>query len=679
MGRVFRAEEGQEGKNHVLVLAHGFWRRQLGGDPGVVGRKLKVNGADYEVVGIMSASFNYPAGADLWTPLAFTAKDRSERALKTVRVLGRLRAGVSVDQARAELAAMANRLAERYPQTNSTRRFSLIRLREEQYSYTMPLFLTLQAAAVLVLLLACSNLTNLMVARAIGREKEMALRAALGGNRARIARTMMAETVLLAGAGAFIAMTLSFWTVDLIRTSMPPGFTKWVAGWDNMRVDSAVVWATLLIAAAAAGVLGLSTAFANSRADWNEVLKEGSGRLAGGLRVGRARAILAASQIVLALVLLAGAGSLIADFRRLMNVYQAFEPGRLLKLNVAMSGTLTPDNAQMISYFERLLAGIRAMPGVQAAGVSTNVPASNVENRRVDYVVEGRPAPKPGDMHAADVMTVSPGFLESLRVGVLEGRALSDRDGPESQRVVAVSRSFARREWSGGGAVGHRLRLARPGSPDTWLTIVGVVGDYKQNWWEAQPREVIYLPFAQAPQRNMRLLARTSVDPLTLANAVRTLAATIDPDTPLANVQTLDTEVVDAMGPIQIIASLTSVFGTLALALAGIGIYGLLAFGVAQRTREFGMRIALGATPRDLFAVVIAQAVKLTAVGILIGVPLAAGVIRAMGGALFGAATVSIWMIAGFAAVVLMAAIAAGCVPAMRAMGVDPLEALRSE
>ena len=679
IGRAFRPEESQEGRKLVVVLGDRFWKGQLGGDPQIVGKTVKLNGVNHTVVGIMPAGFNYPVGADVWIPLAFTAKERPERAMKSLLVLGRLRREVSLEQARTELSGIANRLAERYPQTNSTRKFTLIRLREEQYSYTTPLFLTLQAAAVLVLLLACSNLTNLMLARAISREREIAVRAALGGSRTRIVQMIMGETLLLAAAGALIATVTSFWTVDLIRTSMAPGFTKWIAGWDNMRVDATVVWATTLISIAAAVVLGLTSAFTNSRADMNEMLKESSGRLTGGLRVGRARRILAASQIVLALVLLTGAGSLIAEFRRLMNVYQALEPGRLLKLNVALSGTLNPDNAHMISYFDLLLAGLRSLPGVRAAGVGSNVPASNVENRRVDYLIEGRPAPKPGEMPVADIMTVSPGFLESLRAPVLEGRAISDRDGAESQRIVVVSQSFARHEWPAGNAVGRRLRIVRPGSPEAWVTIVGVIGDLKQNWWDAKPLEVIYLPFAQAPQRSMRLLARTTVDPLTLAHAVRTVAGTIDPDTPLSNIQTLNTEVVDAMAPIQIIASLTSVFGALALALAGIGIYGLLAFGVAQRTREFGMRIALGATPRDLFTVVIVQAVKLTSAGIVLGVPLSVALIWAMRGALFGTASVSAGTIAGFAAVELAAAVAAGCVPALRAMGVDPLEALRSE
>src|SRR5258708_3095578 len=379
-----------------------------------------MGGVDRVVTGIMPPGFNYPAGADMWLPLALAPASASDRVARPLKVVGRMKPEVSIAAAHAELDALAKRLSEQYPQTNSGRRFTLIRLREEQHGFTMPLFLTLQAAAVLVLLLACSNLTNLTVARAVGREREMAVRTALGGSRVRIARLLISETLLLTLLGAAIATGISFWTVDLIRTGMSPNYTKWIAGWDTIRVDGVVLQTTLLIAIAAAFVLGLSGVLSSSRSNMSEALKAGSSRQLGGFRAGAVRGILAASQIVFALVLLVAAGSMIGHFRTLMGVYQAYEPTHVLKVRIALPEQGYAENGHMNSYYDRLLSGIRSLPRVESAGVATNIPASNVENRRVTYVVEGRPIPRPADIPAADGMTVSPGFLESLRVPIQE-------------------------------------------------------------------------------------------------------------------------------------------------------------------------------------------------------------------------------------------------------------------
>jgi putative ABC transport system permease protein len=382
---------------------------------------------------------------------------------------------------------------------------------------------------------------------------------------------------------------------------------------------------------------------------------------------------------VFALVLLVAAGSLIKNFRALMDVYQAYEPTRVLKVRIALPEKRFPDNPRMTAYYNRLLAGIRALPGVEAAGVGANIPASNVENRRTSYVVDGNPVPQPAETSASDTMIVSPGFLESLHVAIVAGRPISAQDGPESPRVAMVSQSFARREWPDGSAMGHRLRIVKAGAPETSMTIVGVVADVQQNWWDQKGRPVIYYPYSQAPQRGMVLLARTVGDPLRLAGAVRSVASSVALDVPLNTIQTMNGEVVDAMAPIQILGSLIALFGGLALTLAAVGIYGLLSFGVARRTREFGMRVALGATPRDLCKLVFAQALKLTGIGLAIGVPLAIYLSRAVGRVLFGAGDVSAAIIAAFSAVILLSAVAAGLVPALRAMRVDPLQALHLE
>jgi predicted permease len=677
-GRLFSAAEEQPGADQVAILSYGASQRRFGGDPQFLGKTITLNSRVYTIVGIMPKDFDYPVPVELWVPLALTPVEKADRAQLSLNALARLKPGVSVSQAGAVLNNFSHRLEQEYPKTNAGRKTTLLQLRKELYMFTLPLFLLLQAAAGFVLLLACANLANLVFARMIGRRREIALRAALGAGRTRLGQLFISETLLYSSAAGVVAVAASFASVRALRTSIPVGWTKWVPGWDGIRVDGNVLAFTSLAALGVGLFLGLATVLHTSRVEPNKTLKEtGAGTVTHTKR--RVRSTLVVAQVMFALILLVCAGLTIQGFVRLANIYQGFEPASVLKIEISLPQKVYADGVKITNFYQQLLRGASALSGVQHASLVTNPPASNVDNETTFFSIEGQAALKPSEVPSADLQVASPDLFETLKISSIEGRIFSDADNADAARVAAISRSMAMRFWPKGDALGHLIKLGAQDSTEPWLTIVGVVGDVRQNWWNPLTRPVIYKPFAQAPQRAMTLLLRTASNPTSYVSAVREVVRQTDPAVALRGVNTLDEEIADSIAIVRIMGILMGIFGLVALALSSIGVYGVLSESVAQRTHEIGIRLALGANPRDLMKLILGQALKLTAIGLAIAIPCAVATSRAMASLIFGVVSLDLTILGGFTALLLLVALGAGYFPARRAIGVDPMVSLRYE
>jgi putative ABC transport system permease protein len=551
-------------------------------------------------------------------------------------------------------------------------------LRKELYLFTLPLFLLLQAAAGFVLLLACANLANLLFARIIGRQKEIAVRTALGADRRRLARLFVTETLLLACLAGVAAIVVSFWSVKLLRTSISPGWTMWVPGWDGIQVDRTVLGFTILLAALVGVLFGLATALHAGRVDPYNTLKEaGRSPLLGGR--GKLRSALVVAQVMFALVLLVCAGLTTEGFMGLASVYQGFEPANVLRLEIGLPEKSYPDNAKITGFYERVLHDATALPGASAAALIRNSPASNVDNETTFFTIAGRPALKTSETSAADLQVSSPDYFRALRVPLVAGRVYSEADNGDAARVAVISRSMSRRFWPEGDELGQRIKLGAADSGEPWMTVVGVVEDVRQNWWNPVARPTIYEPLLQAPRRGMVFLLRASSIPTSYAASVREMIRQIDAEAAITDVNTLETEIADSIAIVRILGALMGVFGGVALVLSSVGVYGVLAESVARQTPEIGIRMALGAEPREVMKLVLGQALRLTGMGLAIGLPVAFAISRAMASLIFGIVRVNLGVLTGFTVLLVIVSLLTGYLPARRAMRVDPMVALRCE
>jgi putative ABC transport system permease protein len=678
IGRRFLSTEEQPGADQVAILGNGLWQQRFGGDPGILGKTIKLNGRDYTVVGVMPPKFNYPVPTALWVPLALAPEQKADRSELSVIALARMKSRVSTAQATASLATFSRRLEQEYPKTNTGRSTMLLQLRKELYLYTVPLFLLLQAAAVFVLLLACANLANLMFARLIGRQKEIAMRTALGASRRRLAQLFICETTLLSLLAGTAAATVSLWTVRLLRTSISPDWTKWVPGWEGIQVDRTVFVLTILLAALVGLLFGLATVLHAGRANLSATLKEaGPGSLT--RAKGRLRSALVVSQVIFALVLLVCAGLTIQGFMRLSDLYAGLEPANVLRVELSLPEKTYSTPAQILSFYKQFLQSAAALQGMTYAALSTNHPASNVDNESTFFTIEGRPTPKMNEAPSAGLQTISPDYFSVLHIPLVAGRFFAETDDSNVQLAAIINRSMAERYWPGEDVVGKRIKLGKSDSESSWFTVVGIVGDVRQNWWNSASQATLYRPFLQAPQRSMTSLLRSNANPTSYVSALREVIRKLDSDVALRGIGTLQTEVTDSIGIIRIMGILMGVFGFVALALSSLGVYGVLSESVAQRTREIGIRLALGANQRDLMKLVLGHALKLTLIGLLIAVPIAFAISRLMASVIYGVFSVNFTVLAGFTALLLAVALVAGYVPARRALRIDPMAALRYE
>jgi putative ABC transport system permease protein len=677
-GRLFARDEEQPGSDQSVVLSNGLWQSRFAGDRQIVGKAIRIDGRNYTVAGIMPPDFDYPVPMELWMPLALGSAEKSDRSQLSLAALARLKPGVSVAQAAAALNNFSHRLSELYPRTNAGRVLSVLQLRKELYLYSLPLFVLLQAAAVFVLLLACANLANLLFARMIARQKELAVRSALGAKRSRLARLLVSEMSLLALVGGAVAIAASFSSVRILRNTISPDWTKWVPGWDSIKVDSTVLFFTVLLAVLLGLMFGLVTALHLRHINLNTVLKE-TGRSSAGPARGHLRDGLVAAQVALALILLVSAGLTMQGFNRLAQAYQGFEPDQVLKFEVALPESTYPEQVKRGSFFQAALRDVASLPGVSGAALTSNLPASNVDNEKTLFTIQGRPALESSEAPAADLQAISREYFSVLKIPLIAGRFFSEADNRSSARVAIISRTMANRFWPTSDPVGQRCKLGAADSSEPWMTVVGVVGDARQNWWNPATFPVIYQPYLQASPRSFRFILRTASDPTSYAFAARTVIAQRDPEIPVTELKTLQSEVQDSIAIVRIMGVLMAIFGSVALLLSSIGVYGILSENVAQRTHEFGIRFALGANPRDVLRLVLRHALTVSGLGLAIGLPISFAASRAMAAFVFGIVSASLPVLLSLAGLLLIVALVAAYFPARRALRVDPIVALRHE
>jgi putative ABC transport system permease protein len=681
-GRVFLPEEEQPGRDQVVIVSHELWRRRFASDPDMVGKTITLDGVNRTVIGVMPEGFQFPGGsgtynrihtpppAELWAPLALDAARWGQRSSHYLSAIARLKPEISIEHAQTEMDAIQQRLKQQYPNDAVGSHVNIVPLMAQVVGAARPALLILWGAVALVLLIACVNVTNLLLSRATARKKELTIRAALGASRLRVIRQLLTESLLLALAGGAIGVILATWGIEALSAIIPDDFPRR----QEIAIDRWVFGFTLLVAALTSLIFGLVPALQSSRTDLTASLKEGGRSASEGGPRNRARSLLVMTETALALVLLVGAGLLIQSLLRLERVNPGFNPERVLTMELSLSQVRYP-RAQRAAFIQRLVERVRAVPGVSSVGASTHIPLAG-GNSNWAVGIEGRPS-SPGTPNNADYRAVTPEYFNALGIPLVKGRVFSDRDGPESPRVFVINETMARRFFPNEDPLGKRLRL---GYSDDTGEIVGIVGDVKHIGLDAKVREEVYSPYYQPPfWLDITLVARATGDPMSLASAVRNEVRAVDKDQPVTSIRTMESVVAGSVAQHRFRTLLLGLFGAIALLLAAVGIYGVISYAVTQRTQEIGIRIALGAQPRDVLRLVVRQGMWPALAGLGAGLIGAFGLTRLMKDMLF---VVRADDPVTFALVtVLLAAVAllACYIPARRATRVDPMEALRCE
>ncbi|HEY7817978.1 MAG TPA: ABC transporter permease, partial [Vicinamibacteria bacterium] len=669
---------GDTGGRRVALLSHGLVKRRFASRPDLLGSEITLNGEAHTVVGLMPENLNYPRAVDVFVPLSLTAAERVERVAPTLQVLARRAPGVSLEEAAAELDAFSRALAARYPETHRERSFRLLRLREEQYRYTLPMFSMLQIAGFLALLLAAANASNLVLVWRLARRRELAVRAALGADRGRLWRQSLSECLLLNATALFLAIPLAFWAVELTRNAMPQGIATWVSGWRDIRLDGSAIFVGAATAAAVALAMSLGGAVRMGSRPFAATL-QGGGRGTPGPGRTRLRSLLAGLQIALALLLLSCSIWLLRGFQEQMRLFERIEPRGVLTARVALSRDRFPDEQDWKRYFARALDAFAELPGVVGVAAAVNLPASNVPNEEVSFELDDRKPAALSDVPRADLQTVAGDFFGVFRVGILRGRGLLPSDDEEAPRVLVVSESWARRQLGTDDPLGRRVRLGRREPEGSWWTIVGVASDLKQNWFDPEPRPILYVSHLQNARSRLTFALRSDLEGYGLAEPLKRKLGAIDPDQALAEPNTMEDEIHDSLAPIHIIGLLLLAFAGVAILLAVAGVYGVVATSVAERTRELGLRVALGARPREVLTQVLADVLRLAVKAVGVALPVTYGINVLLAGRLFGVVVVSPFILAMTGLVLVAVAAAAASIPARGAARIDPVRALRWE
>lgn len=678
MGRTFLPEEMVEGKDQVVILSHGLWQRRFGGSEAVLGRAVKVEGRVHTVIGVMPKEFDFPKSAELWMPLAMSPETRKSRSRHMLHVVAKMKPGVTEDQLRAEMATISRRLSEAYPDTNRDSSVRVMNVRDYLNGDLTRQYTQLLLGAVgFVLLIACANVANLQLARSSSRRKEIAVRVSLGAKRSRIVRQLLTESVLVSLVGLGFGLLLALWSIELILRGMPHDVARFVAGWYQIQLDARAVAYAFAVAVASGIIAGLVPALQISRADVNEVLKEGSRGSTAGRAPHRLRNALVVAEVAAALVLLIGAGLMVRGVGTLVDDNRAFEPESLLTFWVNLPDQPYRDPARRVAFYDAVLERLRSAPGVRSAALTRSVPYAN-NSSSTAFSVEGQPA-EAGEHRWADYYAVNEEFFRTMPVALLDGRTVNERDTADTQPAVVISKRMASRYWPGRSAIGQRIKLGTGQSDAPWLTVVGVVADVKTDIFSRDANLAVYRPYRQSASQIMQFALRVEGEPLSYAPALRSLVTAVDADMPIYEVKTHARVIHESLIGIKYVASILSVTGLIALTLSCAGIYGVMAYSVSERTHEIGVRMALGARAADVLRMVLGRGLLLTGIGLAIGIPLSVAMARAIAGLIFGVGATDFATFGFVVASLTTVALLACWIPARRAARVDPMIALRYE
>jgi putative ABC transport system permease protein len=676
-GRTFLPEEEQVGRDDVVVISNGLWQRRFGSDPGIVGKTLSVNGRQYQVVGVMPPGFSFYAPADIWSPLAFTPEDARRRSFGNLIVAARLKPGVALERAQAEINNINARLQQQYPDSNVETR--LVSLHSFLIGPVRPALLALIGAVLFVLLIACANVANLLLSRAVARQREMAVRAALGAGRGRIVRQLLTESALLGLAGGALGLLFAWWGVRFLMSGVPVGTVSTVLGDRGVNIDVRMLGFTLLVSLLTGLIFGLAPALHISKTDLNETLKEGGRGSSGASGGRRLRNVLVVAEVALSVVLLVGAGLMIRSFAGLLTVNPGFDQRGLLTANLSLPPAKYAADAQVTTFYDQFLERVHNVPGVQHVGLTSHVPLSG-SNRVRSVEIDGRPVPPGQNGPTANYRVVSPDFFNALGVPLKGGRFFADQDSAGTAGVVIVNETLVRRYFGGGEALGKRLRRINPdGEPLPWLQIVGVVGDIRHSSLQMPPSPEFYVPYAQNPSRDLSVIVRSASDPTALAPSVTRAVFDLDKEQSLQNVRTMEQVMADSLALSRFSMYLLGIFSVIAVALAAVGIYSVISYSVTQRTHEIGICMALGAQSPYIMKLIVGQGMRLALVGIGIGLAASVGLMGLLGGLLYGVGATDPVTLGATALLLGLVALVACLLPARRATRVDPLTALRYE
>ena len=677
IGRTFQTGEDQPGGPKVAVLNYGLWQRRFGGDPNVIGRALTINGASYTVVGVLPQSFQFALRPnDLWIPYQPTQNQLTRRPLHGTNLIGRLKPGVDAAQAQSELNVIAARIEKEYSESHAGTTMRLVPLYEEVIGKVRPILLVLLAGVGFVLLIACANVASLLLTRSLGRQKEVAIRSALGASRWRVVRQLLTESLVLSLLGGAAGLIVAYWSVPALVSALPQNQLIAMPFLKTLGLDTRILLFSFGLSLFTGVVFGLAPSLQSSRLDLNEVLKEGGRTMAAGASH-RLRSAMVVTEIALAVVLLIGAGLMMKSLLRLLQTNVGFQTDNLMTMTVVLPAAKFTEANQIINVQQQLQDRLQSLPGVSSAGTIDILPLNGGNTSR--FFVDGEPAPPPGQETEANVRVVSDTYFKTLGVPFLSGRMFDERDGPDKPGVVIIGKTVADRLFAGRDPVGRKLRYsASQGTPDL---IVGVVGDVKTTGLDESVRPVLYYPFRQSAAPIANFVLRTDVDPNALATSIRKEVRDLEPNAAILNLNSMDQMI--AQTPASFMrrfpALLISIFALVALLLASIGIYGVVSYSVSQQTHYIGVRMALGANSSDILRMVLKEGLLLAIAGVGIGIAAAFALMRLLRTLLFEVSTSDAMTFTLVAGALFVVALLACYLPARRATKVDPLVALRYE
>lgn len=680
LGRQFIRNDAEPGQGQNVVLSHALWQRYFKASPDVINQTVRLNGQPYTVVGVMPATLNFPQNAQFWIPASYDVPGcggpgdpRAQRGMHCLRGIGRFKAGRSLQQANAELKTISDQLAKQYPDEASNFIGLATPLQDQLVGSARTPLLVLLGAVACVLLIVVANVANLLMARATVRARELAIRAAIGADRSTLMRQLLTESVVIALVGGLLGVLLAFWSVDLIL-ALDPGEVPRVA---PIGVDGRALGFAFALSMVTGILFGVVPAWQASQPQLQSTLKDNPRGATGDGHQHVARAGLVLAEVSISLVLLVGAGLLFRSLMTLMDMPLGFTTSRMLTMAVAPTGENYRSPGQFLGYWQQVLERVRAVPGVEQVALSSMLPLGGGISV-LSYQPEGKPEMPPNQQPLTNYVDASPGYFSTLGIPVLRGREFRDQDAIENPRTILINDAMARREFGDSDPIGRRFSFGPgPDGKPEWVEIVGVVGNVRQYRADQDPVPMTYAPYTSAPGRAQNLMIRTTGDPLAAAGAVRAALQALDPSLPISPPRTLDAVVGASLTQRRFNMTLLMVFAGIALVLAMAGIYGTVAYSVAQRTQEIGIRVALGATSREILRLVLFGALKPVAAGLAVGVVAALALTRALERLVYGISTTDPMTFISLPLLLAVVAFMAGLLPAMRATRIDPLEALR--